>query len=197
MWVSWGETKQWLAPQSPRELSFPCRLSSLKHLYAIILNVMLIITLLCKFQDDNKLRRKAPSKFIVFLNSRRHLEIIIDADCRGQMGVVGFREGALSLEYQCRSNDLRNKEADCWLPKDTILPWPSSTDFHHSHPKFTQKISKSLFLHTLQKGIFPVSLSILHEVLRWVCWAELSSKTLTEWLFTYYNLISFASTITS
>lgn len=134
----------------------------------------------------------------LFLNSCRYLEIIVDAHCRDQMGVVGFRE--YLEEYQRRSNDMRDKAADCWLPKDRKFPWPNSTDFHHSHPKFTQKTSKSLFPHTLHKSILPVSLSILHEVLRWVCWAELSSKKQTEWLFTYYNLrilISFASTITS
>jgi len=34
---------------------------------------------------------------LLFLNSGRHLEIIVDTDCRGQMEVVGFRECTLSL----------------------------------------------------------------------------------------------------
>lgn len=51
------------------------------------------------------------------------------------MGWLGLGKALYLGEYQWSSGDLRDEEADCRLPEDTIFPLPSRTDFHRFHPK--------------------------------------------------------------
>lgn len=183
MCVSWRETKQWLVPHSPRDLSFPCRLSSLKYHYAIILNIKLISTMLCEFRNDIKLKGKAPSKTL-FVQTR----IVFGDYCRPRLqgpdgGWLGLKTQYLR-EYQCHSNDRRSRLLVA--PRIQYFLGQAALTFNTSIPNLPRRYQS---LHATQGHLSNVIVNFTSRV----GWAKLFAKALKQSLYLHSITSKFRS----